>query len=62
MNNEPVTRSECTENQRCLRVEIRDAIRAEKDDREKELNEIRGWLVRIEGRIDGMNSKLTAVI
>ncbi|MCS3923828.1 hypothetical protein [Methanosalsum natronophilum] len=57
-----VTRSECTEYQKCIRAEIREAVIAEKHDREKELAELRGWMVRIETRIDAMSSKLSAVI
>lgn len=41
---------------------LKDAIAIEKNDREKDFDDMRGWVIRIEQRIDGLSSKLSAVI
>lgn len=59
---EPVTHVECEHHRNCLETELRDALQIERKDREKDQDKIEQWLLRIEKRMDGMNSKLFAVI
>lgn len=59
---EPVTHDECENHRRCMENKLKEAIAIEKNDREKDFDDMRGWLVRIEQRIDGLSSKLSAVI
>lgn len=59
---ESVTHMECENHRNCLEAELRGALQKEKEDREKDQEKIENWLVRIEKRMDGMNSKLFAVI
>lgn len=59
---EPVTHVECEHHRSCLETELRDALQIEREDREKDQAKIEHWLLRIEKRMDGMNSKLFAVV
>lgn len=59
---EAVTVSQCEEHRCNLKTEFREEIKNEKRDRENNQEKLENGIVRVEKRMDAMNSKLFAVI
>ena len=56
-----VTQEQCEKHREKIQESVCDSICKERDDRKTETEKLEAWLLRIEGKMDGTNSRLSMI-